>query len=273
MNIVALLPSELLAQLIDAVGDAHSLHAATDPVELNQLTASVDADLVIIDPTICVGRFADAIIEIVFGLQDVPVVVYTIVSALAMALVLRLAPVGVRHLVLYGIDDEPHAFLALIERVPAYPIIDLMLRELNDALSTLPSRVNRAVELLFKSPSRARTGAELAQMAGMTRRSLYRHMATAGLQPRDLIDCARLLRAYTLLRAPGSRLKETSAKLGFARSQTLSDLLREWTGQTTRGIPRGMKPDAFVRLLADRVLHVDDSEALVGSLDAPEPTA
>jgi hypothetical protein len=25
--------------------------------------------------------------------------------------------------------------------------------------------------------------------------------------------------------------------------------------------------------LADRVLHVDDSEALVGSLDAPEPTA
>jgi hypothetical protein len=28
----------------------------------------------------------------------------------------------------------------------------------------------------------------------------------AGLQPRHLIVCARLLRAYTLLRAPGSRL-------------------------------------------------------------------
>lgn len=268
MHVVALLPSDLLAQFIDAVGDVHTVHAATDPIELHQLASSIDADVVIIDPTICHGRFADAIVETVSGLKDLPIVVYTTVSAKAMALVLRLAPLGVRHLVLFDVDDERHSFLELIERVPAYPVIDSMLHELNGALSVLPARVIRAVELLFKSPSCARTGADLAKLAGMTRRSLYRHMSAAGLQPRELIDCARLLRAYTLLRAPGSRLKETSAKLGFARPQTLSDLLREWTGQTTRSIHQGVKPSAFVRLLTGHLLRTRRSASLVESLES-----
>lgn len=89
----------------------------------------------------------------------------------------------------------------------------------------------------------------------MTRRSLYRHAATAGLQPRLLIDCARLLRAYILLRTPGSRLKETSTKLGFASPETLSELLHEWTGQTVRSIHQGVQPASFVRLLAGKMLR------------------
>ena len=122
-----------------------------------------------------------------------------------------------------------------------------------------PTRLNPdasvAAELLFKSPSRARTSADLAGLAGMTRRSLYRHTATAGLQPRLLIDCARLLRADTLLRNPGSRLKDTSAKLGFASPETLSELLQEWTGHTVRTIHQGVQSEDFVRFLAGRLLR------------------
>ncbi|MBC7673237.1 MAG: helix-turn-helix domain-containing protein [Polaromonas sp.] len=89
----------------------------------------------------------------------------------------------------------------------------------------------------------------------MTRRSLYRHAATVGLQPRLLIDCARLLRAYSILRNPGSRLKDTSAKLGFASPETLSELLQEWTGHTVRTIHQGVPPVVFVRLLSARLLR------------------
>ena len=108
----------------------------------------------------------------------------------------------------------------------------------------------------------------LAQLAGMTRRTLYRLMAPTGLQPRKVIDCARLLRAYTLLREPGSRLKETSAKLGFADPQTLSDLIREWTGQTTRSIHHGVPAATFAHLLATYLLRADDIAPALAQLAA-----
>lgn len=254
MHIVALLSSELLGRLTDVIADAHTLCGASDGIELRQRLDAVDADLVIIDPTMADGRYAEAIEAAVAELPRLPVIVYTTVSAKAMALVLRLAPLGVRHLVLYGFDDDPQRLLELIERVPADPVIDLMLQALADQLSSLPAPVRRAVQSLFKSPTRVRTGADLARTADMTRRSLYRHMASVGLQPRHLIDCARLLRVYTLLRAPDARLKQASAQLGFARPQTLSDLLKDWTGLSARRIRQGIDPAAFVRLLSAHLL-------------------
>jgi AraC-like DNA-binding protein len=255
MRVIALLPTELLGQLTSVLGDAHSVHAAFDPVDLHQSICTIDADLLIFDPMVCDGQYADAIEATLYRFPWLPIIVYTTVSARSMALVLRLAPYGLRHMVLYGIDDETLPFLELVERVPAYPVIDLILCELNNSLISLPLALRRAVELLFKSPLRARTSSDLAQLAGMTRGTLYRHMATAGLQPRLLIDCARLLRAYTLLRTPGSRLKETSAKLGFASPETLSELLREWTGHTMRSIHQGIEPELFVRLLANSLIR------------------
>ena len=177
--------------------------------------------------------------------------IYTTVSAGSMAAVLRLANRGVRHMVLFAVDDDPWFFRELVERIPAYPVVDLMMDELRVSLALLPQRVTRAIQLLFESPTRAHTSTELAQLAGLTRRSLYRLMSPAGLQPRKVVDCAHLLRAYTLLSVPGSRLKETSTRLGFAAPQTLTDLLREWTGHTTRTIQRGVPPGTFVRLLSN----------------------
>ena len=155
MRIVTILPTELLASLTDALGEAHSVHNATDSIELHQLICSVDTDLMILDPTVRDGQFADAIETTVSSFRSRPIIVYTTVSARAMALVLRLAPLGLQHMVLYGIDDEPRAFLELIERVPAYPVIDLMLCELSSSLTLLPIAAQRAVGC-FSSRHRAR---------------------------------------------------------------------------------------------------------------------
>jgi len=127
-------------------------------------------------------------------------------------------------------------------------------------LRTLPVAVSRAVEHLFRSPTRVRNSQELAKLAGMASRSLYRHMMPAGLQPRHLIVCARLLRAYTLLRTPGSRLKEITAKVGYADPDTLTKLLQEWTGQSPKEIRRDVPPELFVRLLADHLGHADPEQ-------------
>jgi AraC-like DNA-binding protein len=265
LHVVALLPRHLLTHLRIVLGDSHSLDTATDAAELHSLLRSEAADLLIVDPAQREGEFADAIEEIVARHPTLPVVIYTVMAPTAMRLVLRLARLGVQHVVLNRFDDEPRRFLELIERVPTHPLAELMLQELATPMRALPVVVARAIEQLFRSPARVKNSQELARLAGMAPRSLYRHMMPVGLQPRHMIICARLLRAYTLLRAPGSRLKEITAKLGYADPDTLSDLIVEWTGRAPKDIRRDVPPELFVRLLADHLGRTGQEE------DAVEP--
>ena len=53
-------------------------------------------------------------------------------------------------------------------------------------------------------------------------------------------------------------MKEISAKLGFADPQTLSDLMREWTGQTARSIHHDVPAATFAHRLATYLLCADD---------------
>ena len=257
MHVVALLPRHLLAHLRLVLGTAHSLDTATDLAELHALLRGEAADLLIVDPSVRDGQLAESIEETIARHPMLPVVVYTIMSPAAMRFVVRLVPLGVQHVVLNRFDDEPKRFLDLIERVPAHPMAELMLQELAVQLRALPVVVARAVEQLFRSPARVKNSQELARLAGMAPRSLYRHMMPAGLQPRHVIVCARLLRAYTLLRTPGSRLKEITNKLGYSDPDTLSKLLFEWTGRAAKDIRREVPPELFVRLLADHLQRVE----------------
>ena len=83
------------------------------------------------------------------------------------------------------------------------------------------------------------------------------------LPARELIVCARLLRSYTFLRSPDSRLKEVSVKLGYAEPARLSEQLREWTGYTPKDLRHAVEPTEFVRRLVERLRHADveDEEA------------
>jgi AraC-like DNA-binding protein len=260
LHVVAFLPRNLLAHLRIVLGDAHSLGIATDPAELHSLLRGEAVDLIIVDPAQRDAQHADDVESIIASHPTLPVIVYTTLAPTAIRMVVRLAQLGVQHVVLNRFDDEPRRFLELIERVPAHPLAELMLQELATPLRRLPVVVARAIEQLFRSPARVKNSQQLARLAGMASRSLYRHMMPAGLQPRHLIVCARLLRAYTLLRAPGSRLKEISSKLGYADPDTLSKLLQDWTGRAPKELRSGVPPELFVRLLADHLRRVKPEE-------------
>ncbi len=257
MHVVAYLPRNLLAHLQIVLGESHSLGAATDAAELHALLRVGDADLLIVDPGMHGGKLAEAVEEIVARHVALPVVIYTTLAPASMRQVMQLARLGVQHVVLNRFDDEPRRFLELIERVPAHPVAELMLRELAASLRLMPVVLARAVEQLVRSPSRARNSQELAAMAGMTLRTLYRHLTPLGLQPRHLIVSARLLRAYTFLSGPGSRLKEVALKLGYADPGQLSEQLRDWTGLSPKEIRRTLPPEEFVRRVAEHLRRVD----------------
>jgi len=253
LHVLALLPRNLLAHLRIVLGDAHTLAAAAETAELFSLLRSGEVDLLVVDPAMRDGAPADAVEEVIARNPALPVVVYTTLSPAAVRLVVRLGRLGVQHVVLNRFDDEPRRFLELIERVPAQPLAELMLQELDVPLRSLPIVVARAIEQLFRSPARVRSTQELASMAGMIPRTFYRQLSPVGLQPRHLIVCARLLRAYVLLRGPEPRLKEIALRLGYSDPGGLSEQLREWTGVAPREIRRSIHPEAFVRLLGERL--------------------
>jgi AraC-like DNA-binding protein len=260
LHVVTLLPRTLLSHLRLVLGDTHSLGTAADPAELHALLRVGDADLLVIDPAVRDGEWADAVEEIVARHPSLPVIVYTTLAPAAMRQVVRLARLGVQHVVLNRFDDEPARFLDLIERVPAHPVAELMLQELAGPLQALPVVLVRAIEQLVRSPSRVKNTQELAALAGMTPRTLYRQLTPVGLQAHDLIVCARLLRAYTFLRGPGSRLKEVALKLGYADPSKLSEQLRDWTGYAPKDIRRAASAPEFVRRLAEHLRRANAAE-------------
>jgi AraC-like DNA-binding protein len=268
LHVVALLPRNLLSHLRIVLGDFHSLHTATDSAELHSLLRASDTDVLIVDPAMQDGRWERAVEEVVDAYPALSVLVYTTLTPSAMRQVVRLARVGIQHVVLNRFDDEPRRFLDLIERAPAHPLAELMLRELAAPLGALPVVVTRAIEQLFRSPARVKNSQELAALAGMIPRTLYRHLTPLGLQPRHLLICARLLRAYTLLRDPGIRLKEIALKLGYADPDHLSEQMREWTGHPPRDLRTSLAPEEFVHALATHLLRTNVEHSVE---DAAEP--
>jgi AraC-like DNA-binding protein len=267
VHLAAFLPHPLLVHLRIVLGDAHALDSAPDLAQLDALLRVTTYDVLVVDPAIQHGQLADMIEELIARNRTLPVVAYTTLGPAAIRATMRLARIGVEHVVLNRFDDEPERFLALLERVPHHPMAEMVLKELTPQLRQLPVGVARALEQLLRSSQVVRNAEELAQLAGMAPRTMYRHLAGAGLLPRQLIVCARLIRAYTLLREPGSRLKEIAAKLGYADPDTLSHLLQEWTGRSAREIRRDVAPQEFVRLLGD---YMSRAEQKAGEGDRAE---
>jgi AraC-like DNA-binding protein len=268
LHVAALLPSNLLTHLRVVLGEHHSLSAAGSAAELYMLLRSSDVDVLVVDPVMHEDRSDGALDELVAAYPQVPAIVYTTLTPAAMRQVVRLARLGLQHVVLNRFDDEPSRFLDLIERAPAHPLAEAMLQELAVPLRALPVIVTRAIEQLFRSPARVKNTQELASLAGMIPRTLYRHLMPVGLQPRQLLICARLLRTYTLVREPGVRVKEVAFKLGYADPDHLTEQLREWTGCSPKDLRSTLSPERFVRLLASHLLR---SNAEHGVADAAEP--
>jgi AraC-like DNA-binding protein len=268
LHLAALLPSNLLTHLRVVLGGQHSLSVVGSASELHTLLRSSDIDVLVVDPVMHEGESDAALDELVAAYPQVPAIVYTTLTPAAMRQVVRLARMGLQHVVLNRFDDEPSRFLDLIERAPAHPLAESMLQELAVPLRALPVIVTRAIEQLFRSPARVKNTQELARLAGMIPRTLYRHLMPVGLQPRQLLICARLLRTYTLVREPGVRVKEVAFKLGYADPDHLTEQLREWTGCSPKDLRSTLTPDRFVRVLASHLLR---SNAEHGVEDAAEP--
>lgn len=254
MDVVAYLPRSLLSHLKIVVGAEHSLTAVWSWAELQATVKHLVTDIVVADPMAAGTVEVESLETLRREFPSLPVVVYTSLAPASIKAIVRLARSGVEHVVLNRFDDEPRKFLELIEGIPAFALGDRMLRELAGPLSCLPVVVVRAIDQLFRSPSRFKSSQDLAEAAGMNLRTLYRNLEPAGIySARSLVVAARLLRAYAYLQDPGRSIKDVAAKAGYHSPWQLSQQMRELTGYTTEQVRREVDSDALVVLLAEQI--------------------
>lgn len=261
MDVVALLPRQLLDHLTLVLGPAHSL---ATPVDWDALRATVQSrivDVVVADPAFNGRVHTQDLADLRELYPSLPIVLYTTLNAHAMQSVVQLARYGIEHVVLARFDDEPRRFLELIEGVPGHALGDQMLRALREPIARLPVSISRAIEQLFRAPGRFLGARELAQASGITPRGLYRHMAAAGMPSvKALVVAARLVRAYGYLRDPGRSVKEVADRVGYSRPWLLTKQMREYTGVVPSEVRTALTPEAFVTLLTTRVCAEQQDE-------------
>ena len=254
MDVVALLPRQLLDHLTLVLGPSHSLSASADWGALRATVQSRIVDVVIADPAYDGRVHIQDLADIREFYPSLPIVLYTTLSATAMQGVIQLARYGIEHVVLARFDDEPKRFLELIEGVPGHALGDQMLRALREPITKLPVTISRAIEQLYRSPGRFHGARELAEASGITPRGLYRHMAAVGMPSvKSLVVSARLVRAYGYLKDPGRSVKEVAARVGYSRPWLLTKQMREYTGFVPSDVREALSADEFVTLLTSRV--------------------
>ena len=254
MDVVALLPRQLLAHLKIVLGSQHSLVAVRGWEELRTAVHARVTDVVVVDPLVDGTARTEAIVEVHRQYPSLPIVVYTSLSATSTRAIMQLGRSGIEHVVLNRFDDERRRFLELLERVPGQALSDQMLRLLAPELAKLPTTVVRAIEQLFRSPGRFRNAQDLSAAAGTILRTMYRQLEMAGIHsPRLLVAAARLVRVYALLRDPGRQIKEVAGKAGYHSQYQLTQHMRALTGHTPRTVRTYIEPEQFVTLLVEGV--------------------
>jgi AraC-like DNA-binding protein len=192
-----------------------------------------------------------------------PVVVYTTLSPSTFQGIVELARHGVEHVVLHRFDDDPRRFLELLERLPGYALSDKLLELLALPLRRVTVEVARAVEWLFRTPSRFHDTPDLAAAAGMTVRTLYRQLDAAGFaSPKSLVQGARLLRAYSYLQEPGNQLQNVAEKLGYSEPRLLSRQMQAAVGLRPTELRDRITADEFVGLLAARLMKAPQGDGV-----------
>ncbi len=100
-----------------------------------------------------------------------------------------------------------------------------------EAQHAAPPRVRKACEAVLAAPERAWRVAELAELAGMTERSLHRHFVRHfGLSPARFVEAIRLEAARNALEQSDRPLAEIAWRCGFRDSQSLRRSFRKALG-------------------------------------------
>lgn len=255
MDVIAYLSPLLLMQLRVVLGQSHRLLAATDWRQLDLTVRRTVVDVAVLDPLADGSDGTAAVRAFQQRHPSVPLILYVRLSPDSLRSVVELAREGQPQVILYRFDDEPARFRQLLERQPHERFAESLLERLDPALSRLSLSLAGAVRLLFRQPHRIWSAQDLATAGGCSRRSLYRQLEAAGFHsPRQLVQAARLLRAFVYLRDPGNLVEDVVTKLRYGSSHVFIRHTRETCELTPSALRDRVDGETLVDRLARRLV-------------------
>ena len=200
--------------------------AATWAQALNQIR-SRPVELAVVDPLLGDEPRPHAIERLRLLFPSLPLLVYTELSPVTAAALLKLGRAGIQRAVFQRFEDGPKALRAVLEAELEHSVSRQVVTALRERLQDLPEPIRDALEMMLCDPGAGLTVSELAVRALLSRRTCERFFTKLGLpSPKWVMLLMRLLYAHRLLLDPGHTVEDVAIKLGYGKVRTLQRHLR-----------------------------------------------
>ena len=264
MTVAALLPPRLLRHVQFILGREHPL-VVDSWKDLEELIRVKPVSVAVVDPSMDEGPGTERLRGILIDYPSIQVIAYVPVTAPAFRAIAELSRAGLKHVIMYSVDDSPERFLGLLDLVRASPLTLDLLVEIRPSLNKLPVALKRAIEDMFAEPHLYGNAADIAVKANVPLVRLYRALRAAGVaSPKKLLVAAKLLRAYGDLGDPGHSIRRVSRRLGWKYTRVLFDHTFEVFGLSPARVRDQMTKEQVVARLVEWTTNgneVEDSEA------------
>ncbi len=201
---------------VDVVMDAHDLLARlTTPRE----------ECLVIDPALIMP--AD-VASIASNIAEFPrsIIAYSSVTTAALESAVVLAQNTAARFVFRGTPNERSALERALLFAPDSELGPTLLAILSDNMNCLPAGLRERVATLFRNGDGPASPDALAAASTLSRRSLDRYLAEAGLvTARRMIDAARVTSAYRAITTSRTPLVRVATMLGYKAQRTLDSQL------------------------------------------------
>lgn len=236
MLIVAHLTAPMLSTLKIVAAGEHRVMSVPSWDALVTAVRTHPVEVVVADP--CAGgtttdqlTAAERAIEMVVSVA--PVVVYTTVTPVSTRAMLAWNAYDITEFLFLGIDDAVSRFRERLEVFRAPGVEEAVVTALRDALerSGAAPTVAHALDELFRTPRRYRSGGDLAAAVSVAPQHSNRILTRAGIaQAHDVVVAARVLRAWQYAGIPGLKQQEIAARLRYRDRRALARQVRAVTG-------------------------------------------
>lgn len=253
MNVVAYVARACRVRLESALSDSHSLRTLTSLEDLQRELDDGHADVGVIDLDSC--REGDMRLLTAIASRHGPAVIgYGVFAPDLVRRMVALARHGLCHIVYRGVDDLPANLRRAVNDAGGTRLSAEILECLSPMLCRASAPLRDAIAELFYEPLRFRCAADVAQTAGITRRSLDRTLCRLELEPgRTFLLAARVAWAYPRMRSARVRVSDVSQQLGISKPERFAHHTRLLLGLPPSAVRTRVTPEQFVQMIVVRL--------------------
>ena len=195
-----------------------------------------DADVLVLDPSLCVAPDGDASLASRASELDVPCVFYTTSAPRALHAVVAMGHLDPVRVLVTGVDDTPPQIRAALDDAVLRGDVARLRRALAGALHELPPTLQFALDMALRRPEQFFDAADVARHAGFSRRHVDRVLHDHRLAPaKQWVIAARVWHAQHLQHKRRMTGVDAAAHLGYADAKALRRHRESVLGQDDTG--------------------------------------